>query len=128
MNSAFADVAADPAVAIVGGEARVGHRRRLHAPDAGAEGVFLAHRAGDDLLEVHADFLEEVLRAGCEQWKQTALSGSVAVVVVPVEQRAGRARGERESVHRHHAADVDFAGAGIRPLLIMLIMVQGTTP
>jgi hypothetical protein len=39
------------------------------------------------------------------------LVGIVAVVVVPVEQRAGRFRGQLQGVHADHAADIHFAGA-----------------
>src|SRR5208283_3587838 len=110
-ESAFADIAANPAGAIVGGKAREAHRARLHAADAGSEGVFAAHRPGDDFLEIHAHVLEEVL-GKVAAMEADGLVGIVAVVVVPVEQGAGRFRGEAQGVHGDGAADVDFAGAG----------------
>ena len=38
--------------------------------------------------------------------------GIVGVIIVPVEESAGRLRGELERVHTDDAGDVDFAGAG----------------
>ncbi len=98
-------------VEVIGGEAREAHRASLHAAHAGAEGVLLAHRAGDDGLEVHDDVFKEVLRQ-IGAVEADALVRIAAVVVVPVEQRAGRLAGQRERVHAHHAADVDFARGG----------------
>ena len=63
------------------------------------------------------------------QWKQTALFGIVAVVVVPVEQRAGRLGRQGQGVHAERAARCRLRRrSGIRSLLIMLMIVQGTTP
>ena len=108
---AFANVATNAAMEVVGGEAREAHRAGLHAAHAGAEGVLLADGAGDDGLEVHDDVFEEVLgQIGAVE--ADALVRIAAVVVVPVEQRAGRLAGERERVHAHHAADVDLACGG----------------
>ena len=44
----LACIAAHHAAPIVGGVARIGHGARLYAPHASAEGIFLAHRAGND--------------------------------------------------------------------------------
>src|SRR5579863_4116032 len=55
-----ARVAANDAVAVIGGVASIGHGASLDLPDAGAECIFLAHRSGDDLLVIHAHVLEEV--------------------------------------------------------------------
>src|ERR1019366_4687523 len=107
---ALSHVAIDAAFQIVGGEARVAHRAGFHQALAGAVGVLAAHRAGDDLLEVHFDRLEEVLRqvAAVEAY---GLVGIVAVVVVPIEQGTGGSAGELQGVHADHAADIHFAGA-----------------
>src|ERR1039457_2019068 len=59
---ALSHVAIDAAFQIVGGEAREAHVAGFHQALAGAVGVLAAHGAGDDLLEVHLDALEEVLR------------------------------------------------------------------
>ena len=56
------------------------------------------------------------------------LIGIVAVVVVPVEQRAGRAGGELQRVHSDTPQISTSQALGSRSLLIMLIIVQGTTP
>jgi hypothetical protein len=124
---ARSDIAADYTATIVGRVARIAHRAALDAAHAGAEGVFLAHGAGNDLLEVHLDFVEEVLgQVGAVE--ADALIGMAAVVVVPVEQRGRRAGGQRQHVHAERAGYIHFAGRGIRSLDIMLMMVQGTTP
>ena len=107
---ALADVAIDGAFQIVGGEAREAHRAGLHQAFAGAVGVLAADGAGDDLLEIHLDALEEVLRQVAAV-EADGLVGIVAVVVVPVEQGAGSFAGQLQGVHADHAADIDFAGA-----------------
>ena len=71
-----AGVAANVAASIVGRKARKTHRSCLHPTDASAEGVVLAHRAGNDLLKIHAHVLEKCL-GRLLQWKQTALFGSL---------------------------------------------------
>src|ERR1035441_3713389 len=50
-EAAFADVAVDAAVLVVGGKAREAHGAGLHDSLAGAVGVFAADRSVDDLLE-----------------------------------------------------------------------------
>src|SRR6202167_1107044 len=55
---AFAHVAANHAVLVISGKARETHRRGLHLTHARSEGVILPHRAGDDLLIIHAHLLE----------------------------------------------------------------------
>ena len=45
------------------------------------------------------------------QWKHTALFGIVAVIVVPIEQRAGSFGRKPQRMHADHADDVHFAGA-----------------
>src|ERR1022692_407113 len=107
---ALADVAIDAAFQIVGGEAREAHRAGLHQALAGAVSVLAAHRAGDDLLEVHLDTLEEVLRQVAAM-EAHGLVGIVAVVIVPVEQGARGFAGQLQGVHADHAADIHFAGA-----------------
>src|ERR1700760_4951405 len=59
---AFADVAADLAIEVVGGVAEVAHGSGFHSSDTSPEGVFFANGSGDDFLEVHLDVGEEVLR------------------------------------------------------------------
>src|ERR1700761_523286 len=49
----LAYIASDLAVEVVGGESDVGHGAGFDAADAGAKGVLLAYRSGDDRLEVH---------------------------------------------------------------------------
>src|ERR1035438_9485133 len=107
---ALSHVAIDAAFQIVGGEAREAHRAGLHQALAGAVGVLAAHRAGDDLLEVHLDALEEVLRK-IAAMEADGLVGIVAVVIVPVEQGAWRFAGQLQRVHADHAADIHLAGA-----------------
>src|ERR1700757_3008544 len=75
---AFADVAADLAVEVVGGEAEVAHGSGFHSSDASAEGVFLADGSGDDLLVVHLDVGEEVL------WQVGAVEADGLVGIVAV--------------------------------------------
>jgi len=109
-KAAAAGITADFALDVVGGETGEAHGPGLHYAHAGSEGIFLAHGTGDDGLVVHFHVAEEVL------WKIAAvetdgLVGVGAVVVVPVEQSAGRFRSELESMHAENAADVHFAGA-----------------
>ncbi len=108
-EAARARVAANHAAPIVGGVARKAHRARLHAAHAGAEGVFLAHRAGNDLLVIHPHIFEEVLgQVGAVE--ADALVGMAAVVVVPVEQRRRCPAGQRQHIHAQRAGHVHFAG------------------
>src|SRR5580698_3856980 len=108
---ALADVAGDFSGAVVGGEARETHGAALDAADTGAEGVVLADRARDDFLKVHADVLEKMFRQVAAV-EADGFVGVVGVVIVPVEESAGRLRSELQGVHADHAGDVDFAGAG----------------
>src|SRR6266851_514125 len=78
---------------VIRGEAGKAHRPRLYAAHHGSEGVFLAHGAGNDFLEIHADLLKEVLRQ-IAAMKADSLIGVVTVVVVPVEQCTGSFRGQ----------------------------------
>src|SRR3954451_25321298 len=105
----FANIPANGSAGVVGGESGEAHSAWLHAPDHSAVGVLFADGARDDLLEVHADLLEEVL-GQVAAMKADGLIGIVPVVVVPVEQSARCFRGERESVHTQRSADIDFAG------------------
>src|SRR6202162_5269060 len=59
---AFPDVAMNRALAIVGRKTREAHRPGFHAAHARPVSVLSADRPGDDLLIVHADFLEKMLR------------------------------------------------------------------
>ena len=111
-EGALADVAADLAGEVVGGEAGEAHGAGFDGAVERAVGVLLADGAGDDLLEVHLyAFVEEVLgEVGAVE--ADGLVGVVAVVVVPVEQGAGGLAGEGEGVHAEGAEDVDLAGGG----------------
>src|SRR5207302_1989059 len=105
----FADVTADGSGPVIGGEAGETHGAGLNSSHDSSEGIVLAHGAGDDLLEVHADVLEEVF-GKIAAVEANGLVGIVAVIVVPVEQCAGSFRCERERVHAQRAADIDLAG------------------
>src|SRR5579863_8149710 len=59
---AFTHITADGSPAVVGRETRVAHGAALHAAHAGAKSIFPPNCARDDLLEVHFDILEEMLR------------------------------------------------------------------
>src|SRR5208282_2993771 len=110
-ESAFTDVARDFSGEIVGGETRETHWATFYAADAGAESVVLADRARDDFLKVHADILKKMLRQ-IAAVEADGFIGIFGVIVVPVEEGAGRLRGELQGVHTNDASDVDFAGAG----------------
>ena len=107
---AFADVAADLAFAVVGGEAGEAHGPGFDQAHAGAVSVFAAHGAGDDLLEIHLDGFEEML-GQIAAVEADGLIGIVAVVVVPIEQGAGSFGCELQRVHADDAGDIHFAGA-----------------
>src|SRR5208337_3271339 len=80
-----AGISANHAAAIVSGVARKAHCAGLDAAHTGPKGVLLAHRAGNNLLVVHADILEEVLgQVGAVE--ADALVGMAAVIVIPVQQ------------------------------------------
>src|SRR5580704_2229269 len=108
---ALANISGDFACEVVGGETRETHRAALDAPYAGTESVVLADGAGDDFLKVHADVLEKMFRQVAAV-EADGLVGIVRVIIVPVEEGAGRLRGELQGVHADDAGDVDFAGAG----------------
>ena len=97
-------------VDIVSGEAGEGHGRGFDLADHGAEGVELADGAGDDLLKIHAHVGEEMFRK-IGAVEADGFIGIVAVVVVPIQQGAGRAGGQTQGVHADHAGDIHFAGA-----------------
>src|SRR5580704_487969 len=81
---AWPGIAANDAAAIVGGVPCKGHRSGFHFAHAGAESVLLTHGAGNDLLVVHPDILEEMFgQVGAME--ADALVGIAAVIVVPVE-------------------------------------------
>ena len=82
----------------------------LDAAHAGAEGVLLADGSGDDGLKIHDDVAEEMLRqVGAVE--ADGLVRVVAVVVVPVEQRARCFRSECQRVHAQGPDDIHFTGA-----------------
>src|SRR5690242_16917932 len=84
-KSAFAHISAHLAGCVVGGEAGKAHLFRLDQSHAGAESVFLAHGAGDNLLEIHLHRAEKVFgKVGAV--KADRLVGIRTVVIVPVEQ------------------------------------------
>ena len=89
MKRAFAHIAPHRSLAIIGRESGETHGAGFDPAHAGSKGILLANRAGNDLLEIHPHILEEVLRqiAAVEAHR---LVGIVSVIIVPVEQRAGR--------------------------------------
>src|ERR1035441_5608911 len=96
---ALADVTANGAAEVVGGEAGEAHGAGLDGAVQRAVGILLAHRTRDDELVVHLHtFLEEVFgQVGTVE--ADGLVGVVAVVVVPVENGGGRLAGQGERVH-----------------------------
>src|SRR5438309_11192990 len=99
------DVAADGSGPVIGGEAGETHSTRLDPSHDSPEGIVLTNRAGDDLLEVHADVLEEVF-GKIAAVEANGFIGIFAVVIVPIEEGAGSFRGERQRVHAEGAADI----------------------
>src|SRR6202451_3885568 len=87
----FPHITANPPRRVIGGEARVTHRSGLHAAYHGAECIFLAHGPGNDLLKIHWEVLEKMLRQ-IAAMETHSLVGIVAVIVIPVEQGAGSLR------------------------------------
>src|SRR5438874_811460 len=61
-EGAAADVAAHFSRQVICREPGKAHGAGLDPPDAGPECVRLPHSAGNDLLEIHPDALEEMLR------------------------------------------------------------------
>src|SRR5580693_9563330 len=83
-KSPFADVTANHSILIVSGKTRETHRSGLHLAHARSEGIVLSHRAGDDLLVIHAHFLEKVL-GQIAAMEADGLVWILAVVIVPIE-------------------------------------------
>ena len=73
----FTNIAADFSLAIVRGDTDKTHGTGFDSSHAGAKGIFLAHRSGDDFLEIHADVLEKML-GKIAAVKTNSLSGSSA--------------------------------------------------
>src|SRR5260370_35185455 len=86
-ETALAQIAADRAGAVIGGESGIAHRLGLHASHAGPKGVVFSHRFGNYLLEIHSYVVEEVLRE-VSAVETNGLVGIFAGVVVPIEERA----------------------------------------
>src|SRR5438132_8797672 len=79
----LADVPANHSRRVIGRESGEAHRTRFYPADNRAKSVLLAHRPGNDFLEVHAEILEEVL-GKIAAMKADSLVGIVAVVGMPV--------------------------------------------
>src|SRR5581483_5462703 len=109
-EAAIADIAADAAFAIARGETGVAHGRGFDAAHASTEGVQLADRSGNDLLEIHFDVGEEVL-GEIAAVEADGLVWIITIIVVPIEQRAGRSGGEPQGMHADNADDIGFARA-----------------
>ncbi len=116
---ALPDVCRDQPVEVVGRDAAIGEGIILDAPDDGAVGVVLAHRAGDNGLIIHhhdvvgADgLLEEDVFGQVGAVEDHALVGIAPVIVVPVHQGARFARRQCHGVHADHAGDVRLTGRG----------------
>src|ERR1700733_662350 len=92
-ESSFSNVAAHLPASIIGGEARKAHLLRLDEPDAGSEGIFFTHGAGNNLLKIHLHGTEEMFRQ-IRAVEADCLVGVRSVVIVPVEKSRGRAGGE----------------------------------
>src|SRR5262245_13084088 len=88
-EAALTQIATDDSLAIVSGKARVAHRSGLDPTNAGSKRVLLAYGRRDDLLKIHLHFGEEVL-GQVAAVEAHGLVGIVSVVVVPIQQRAGR--------------------------------------
>src|SRR6266850_3020512 len=105
------DIAAYLARKIVGGKTREGHGSGLHTPDARAKSVLFTDSSSNDGLEIHLHILEKML-GQVAAVKTNRFVGIAAVIVVPVEERTWRARGQLQNVHAEHTAHIHFAGAG----------------
>ena len=108
---ALADVSAHATVQVVGRGAAERDGASLQFAHDRAKRILLAHRPGDDLLEVHFEIFEEIL-GQVRAVEDHTLIRIVAVVVVPIDDGAGRAGGELQDVHADHADHVGLAGAG----------------
>jgi len=105
-----AGVAANHAAAVVGRVAGVAHGAGLDTAHAGAEGVHLAHRAGNDRLVVHRRSLSEEVLGQIGAMETDAFVGMAAVVIVPVKQSAGRLAGQGQHIHAQRAGHIHLAG------------------
>src|ERR1700674_2405406 len=83
-----ADVATNSSRPVIRGKARIAHRAGFNVPHAGAEGIFLANGACNDLLIVHLDITEEML-GQVATVEADRLIRIAAIVIVPVEQGTG---------------------------------------
>src|SRR5216684_3349561 len=110
-EGSFADIAADFSFTIIRRDAGKAHRTGFNSSHARSKRVLLTHCSGDDLLEIHAYILEEMLRK-IAAVKTDGLVGIIGVVVIPVEQRTGSFGSQLQRVHAHNAGNIDFAGAG----------------
>src|SRR5712692_2172176 len=84
----FSDVTTDFPLPIIRRKTYKAHRAGFHLADTGSKGIFLADRAGDDLLKIHANVFEEVLRQ-IAAVKANRLVRVIGVVVIPIQQRTG---------------------------------------
>src|SRR5260370_3585511 len=109
-EGSFADIAADFSFTIIRRDAGKAHRTGLDSSHARSKRVLLTHCSGDDLLEIHAYILEEMLRK-IAAVKTDGLVGIIGVVVIPVEQRTGRFGSQLQRMHAHNAGNIYFPGA-----------------
>src|SRR5271155_239927 len=105
-----ADVTANSAGAVIGGKARVAHGAGFNATNTSAESIVLSDGTGNDLLEVHLHITEEML-GQVAAMEADGFVGITAIVIVPIQQSAGRFRSQTEAMHAEHAANVYFASA-----------------
>src|SRR5260370_19369369 len=98
----FADIAADFSLAIIRRNAGKTHRAGLHSSYACAKRIFLAYCPGNDILEIHAHILDEML-GKIAAVETNGLVGVIRVVVIPVEQRAGSFGSQLKRMHAHYA-------------------------
>src|SRR6266849_100292 len=110
-EGSFADIAADFPFTIIRRDAGKAHRTGLDSSHARSKRVLLTHCSGDDLLEIHAYILEEMLRK-IAAVKTDGLVGIIRVVVIPVEQRTGSFGSQLQRMHANYAGNIHFAGAG----------------
>ena len=108
---AFADVSADFAVGIGGGNATKGQRPGGRAAIQRAVGVFDAENAAENRRVGDLDVGQKRFRPVAAM-EQHALVVVVRIIVVPIHERGGRAAGKLHGIHREHAGNVHLAGAG----------------
>src|SRR5260370_1958209 len=87
-ETALAQIAADRAGAVIGGESCIAHRLGPHASHAGPKGVVFSHRCGNYLLDIPSYFVDEVLRAVAAV-ETNSLVGIFAVDVVAIRDSTG---------------------------------------